>query len=76
VTCELVSRHRSIRLRPSGRAKKVHVSITARGETLPSSQQIVFPDSLSCRDTKKTVTCNQDFGTGEFELGPSGFRVH
>jgi len=76
VTCELVSRRRTYRLHPKGRAKAVHVSVEARGETLPTSQQIVFPESLSCRDTRRTMTCNQDFGFGEFRLGPHGSHAH
>ena len=39
-----------------------------RGETLPTSQTVVFPEKLSCRDTKTTMTCNQDEGFGEFKL--------
>ncbi len=45
-----------------------------RGETLPTSQQLVFPQSLSCHDTRTTMTCNQDFGLGEFKLAPKGSR--
>jgi hypothetical protein len=35
---------------------------------LPPSQQIVFPQDLSCRDTRGTMTCNQDVGRGAFTL--------
>ena len=38
----------------------------------PTIQLIVFPESLSCRDTRTAMTCNQDFGLGEFKLAPSG----
>lgn len=72
VTCELSATRRAYRLRPTGHAKAVHVKLTRRGETLPTNQMIVFPDKLSCRDTRVAVTCNQDEGFGEFELSPHG----
>lgn len=75
VTCEMLSRHLTYRLHPAGHAKAVHVSITARGATLPLVQEIVFPESLSCRDTRTTMTCNQDYGLGEFKLAPHGSRA-
>jgi hypothetical protein len=72
VACELLSSRRAYRLRPTGKAKRVHVKLTRRGDTLPTNQQVVFPDSLSCHDTKTTMTCNQNFGTGAFTLSPKG----
>jgi hypothetical protein len=72
VVCELLSSARAYRLRPTGGAKVVTVKLTHHGETLPSSQTIVFPGSLSCRDTRTTMTCNQDFGFGQFKLGSVG----
>jgi hypothetical protein len=39
---------------------------------LPVNQQIVFPSSLSCHDTRTAMTCNQDFGRGAFTLSPKG----
>ena len=43
--------------------------LARRGETLPTNQMVVFPQKkLSCRDTKATMTCNQDEGFGEFKL--------
>ena len=72
VVCELLASGRAYRLRPTGGARRVKVRLTRRGETLPSVQQIVFPGSLSCRDTRTTMTCNQDFGLGEFKLAPRG----
>jgi hypothetical protein len=72
VACELLSSRRAYRLRPTGKAKRVRLTLTRRGDTLPTSQQVVFPDSLSCRDTKTTMTCNQNFGTGAFTLSPKG----
>ena len=70
VACELRSSGRAYRLRPTGHAKKVSFAPTSRGLTLPPSQQLVFPQSLSCHDTKVTMSCNQDFGLGSFTLGP------
>jgi hypothetical protein len=72
VECELLASGRAYRLNPSGKAKTLHVKLSKRGETLPTSQDIVFPESLSCRDTKTTITCNQDFGLGSFKLAPKG----
>jgi len=63
---------RGYRLRPSGKAKAIHLNLKRRGQTLPTNQQVVFPESLSCRDTRTTMTCNQDFGFGEFRLSPTG----
>ena len=72
VACELLATHRAYRLRPSGSARGVTLRLVRRGETLPLSQQLVFPQSLSCHDTRTTMTCNQDFGTGAFTLAPHG----
>ncbi len=72
VACELLATGRAYRLYPSGRAKTVRLKLGRRGETLPTSQEIVFPQSLSCHDTSRTMTCNQDFGTGEFKLARKG----
>jgi hypothetical protein len=74
VACVLVATRRAYRLRPSGKARAIHLTLHTRGETLPTYQQIVFPQSLSCRDTNTTMTCNQDFGTGFFKLSPHGSR--
>jgi len=74
VACELLASGRAYRLRPTGRAKAIKLRLTRRGETLPTSQQIVFPQSLSCHDTNTTMSCNQDFGLGEFKLAPTGSR--
>jgi hypothetical protein len=72
VACELLSNGRAYRLRPTGKAKAIGLRLARRGQTLPRNQQVVFPQSLSCHDTKTTMTCNQDFGFGEFELAPGG----
>jgi len=72
VACERVAVRRGYRLRPSGHAHAIHLNLKRRGETLPTNQQVVFPDSLSCHDTRTTMTCNQDFGFGEFKLAPKG----
>jgi hypothetical protein len=72
VACELLATHRAYRLHPSGKARTIKINITRRGEKLPTNQQLLFTQSLSCHDTKTTMTCNQDFGTGEFKLAPKG----
>jgi hypothetical protein len=72
VTCELLETKRSYRLGPSGHAKAVKVKLTRRGETLPTNQIVVFPEKLSCQDTRTTMTCNQDEGFGEFRLALHG----
>ena len=72
VSCELLATRRAYRLRPSGSAHPVSLRLARRGETLPLSQQLVFPRSLSCHDTRTTMRCNQDFGTGAFTLAPHG----
>ena len=72
VACELLSSRRAYRLRPTGKAKRVRLRLPRRGETLRSNQMVVFPDSLSCRATRTTMTCNQDFGFGAFKLAPRG----
>jgi hypothetical protein len=70
VACELLASGRAYRLRPTGHARKITFAPARRGLTLPPSQQLIFPQSLSCHDTKVTMTCNQDFGLGSFTLGP------
>ena len=72
VACERLATGRAYRLRPTGKAKAIKLKLRRRGQTLPTNQQVVFPQSLSCHDTNTTMTCNQNFGTGEFELSPSG----
>ena len=73
VACELLASGRGYRLRPTGRAKAIRLRLAPRGQTLPGNQQIVFPQNLSCHDTRTTMTCNQDFGFGRFKLAP---RAH
>jgi hypothetical protein len=73
VACERVATGRGYRLRPTGHAKAIKLRLSS-GQTLPTSQQVVFPESLSCHDTNTTMTCNQDFGLGEFKLAPGGSR--
>jgi hypothetical protein len=72
IACDLAASGRAYRLRPTGHAKTIKLKLARRGQTLPRGQQIVFPQSLSCRDTRTTMTCNQDFGTGAFKLAPKG----
>ena len=72
VACERLATGRAYRLRPAGRAKAIKLRLRRRGQTLPTDQQVVFPESLSCHDTRTTMTCNQDYGLGEFKLAPSG----
>jgi len=74
VGCELLASGRGYRLRPTGKAKAIRPTLHRRGETLPTNQQLVFPQSLSCHDTRTTMTCNQDFGFGFFKLAPKGSR--
>jgi hypothetical protein len=75
IECELLATGRGYRLRPSGKAKAAHhLSLSKRGETLPTAQQLVFLQSLSCHDSKTTMTCNQDFGLGFFTLARKGSR--
>lgn len=72
VACELLSTRRAYSLAPTGRAKRVALRLTRRGDTLPTNQNIVFPGDLSCHDTRTTMTCNQNFGTGAFKLAAKG----
>jgi hypothetical protein len=72
VTCEMLAGGRAERLGPTGPAKAVHVELTRRGETLPTNQMLVFPDELSCQDTRVAMRCTQDEGSGEFKLPPHG----
>jgi hypothetical protein len=72
VACVLRSTGRAYRLRPAGRAKAIKLTLATPSQTLPRNQQIVFPSSLSCRDTRNTMICNQDFATGAFTLAPKG----
>jgi hypothetical protein len=75
VACELLATRRAYRLRPTGKAKAIKLRLRRRGQTLPTNQQVVFPESLSCHDTNTTMTCNQDYGLGEFKLAPRGSRA-
>jgi hypothetical protein len=70
VACKLRATGRAYRLGTTGRAKAVTLKHPRPGRALPVSQQIVFPSSLSCHDSRTTMTCNQDFGTGAFTLAP------
>ena len=74
--CELVATGHGYQLRASGKAKPIQLKLTLglKDEKLPTNQQIVFPESLSCHDTKTTMTCNQDFGLGFFKLARKGSR--
>jgi hypothetical protein len=68
VACVAVATGRAFRLNPSGKAKAIRLRLRRRGEVLPTNQQLLFPKSLSCHDTRNTMTCNQDFGFGAFTL--------
>ena len=72
VACERLATRRAYRLKPTGKARSIRLRLRLRGQTLPTNQQVVFPESLSCHDTKTTMTCNQDYGLGEFKLTPRG----
>ena len=54
VACERLANGRAYRLGPTGRAKAIKLRLTRRGQTLPTNQQVVFPESLSCHDTNTT----------------------
>ncbi|TMK97578.1 MAG: hypothetical protein E6G34_07665 [Actinobacteria bacterium] len=68
VACVLLATGRAYRLRPTGHARRITLRLLRRGQTLPTNQQLVFPGSLSCHDTRTSMTCNQDFGLGAFTL--------
>jgi hypothetical protein len=70
VACVMRSSGRAYRLRSTGKAKAIALKLATRGQTLPLNQQLVFPGSFSCRDTRRTMICNQDFLTGAFTLAP------
>ena len=72
VACKLRGTRHAYRLRPTGRAMVVRLSFARSGRVLALNQQLVFPGSLSCRDTRRAMICNQDFGLGAFTLAPSG----
>jgi hypothetical protein len=73
IECELRATRLAYRLRPTGRAQRVHVDLPRRGETLPAGPNtLVFPEALSCHSSRRKMTCNQDFGTGLFVLAPHG----
>ncbi|HEY1833638.1 MAG TPA: hypothetical protein VGG08_04315 [Solirubrobacteraceae bacterium] len=72
VVCVKVATRRGFVLHPKGKAGAVKVNLMHAGELLPTSQQIVFPKSLSCHDSKSSITCNQDEGTGAFEISAKG----
>ncbi|MHB8234927.1 MAG: hypothetical protein ACYDHT_09775 [Solirubrobacteraceae bacterium] len=72
VSCKLRRTGRAYRLKATGKAKSVRLTVGRPVHVLPLNQQIVFPNSLSCHDTKRSMTCNQDFGTGAFTLSPRG----
>jgi hypothetical protein len=76
VTCVRVSNRRGFVLHPTGKAKAIKVNLMHPGELLPMSQMIVFPQKLSCDDTKTSITCNQDEGAGFFTIGPNGSKSH
>jgi len=75
VSCELLATGRGYRLRPSGHARAVKLRLARRGQTLPTTQELLFPQSLSCHDTRRTMTCNQDYGEGGFTLAPHGSHM-
>jgi hypothetical protein len=70
VACVMLSNGRAYRLRSTGKAKAIALKLATRGQTLPRNQQLVFPGSFSCRDTNRTMICNQDFLSGAFTLAP------
>ena len=70
VACAMLSNGRAYRLRSTGKARTIQLKLATRGQTLALNEQIVFPGSYSCRDTRRTMICNQDFLAGAFTLAP------
>jgi hypothetical protein len=75
VECVRLATGRAYRLRSTGHAHAIRLSLPHRGQTLPRNQQLEFPGSFSCRDTYLTMTCNQNFLSGSFRLAPQGSRA-
>ena len=74
VACVMLSNGRAYRLHPTGKATAIQLKLATRGQTLALNEQIVFPGSYSCRDTRSTMICNQDFLAGAFTLAPGHSR--
>src|SRR5437899_9137020 len=75
VECELLASRRAYLLRPTGRARLVHVTLRHRGGTLPPGPySLLFPQEVSCHATRTTVTYNQNYLAGYFYLAPRGSR--
>ena len=72
---DLLASRRAYLLRPTGRARLVHVTLRHRGGTLPPGPySLLFPQEVSCHATRTTVTCNQNYLAGYFYLAPRGSR--
>jgi hypothetical protein len=70
VACVMLANGRAYRLRSTGKATAIQLKLATRGQTLALNEQLVFPGSYSCRDTRNTMICNQDFLAGAFTLAP------
>jgi hypothetical protein len=70
VACVMLANGRAYRLHPTGKATAIQLKRATRGQTLALNEQLVFPGSYSCRDTRSTMICNQDFLAGAFTLAP------
>jgi hypothetical protein len=68
VACVMLANGRAYRLHPTGKAQAIQLKLAMRGQTLALNEQLVFPGSYSCRDTRSTMVCNQDFLAGAFTL--------
>ena len=68
VACVMLANGRAYRLHPTGKATAIQLKLATRGQTLALNEQLVFPGSYSCRDTRSTMICTQDFLTGAFTL--------
>jgi hypothetical protein len=68
VACVMLANGRAYRLHPTGKATAIQLKLATRGQTLALNEQLVFPGSYSCRDTRSTMICNQDFLAGAFTL--------
>jgi hypothetical protein len=74
VACVMLANGRAYRLHPTGKATAIQLKLAMRGQTLALNEQIVFPGSYSCRDTRTTMICNQDFLAGAFTLAAGHSR--
>jgi hypothetical protein len=75
VACKILSSHHAYRLFPTGRGRATHLGPLPRGKSLRRNHDLVFPGSLSCRSSGRSMRCNQDYGMGGFELSRERSRA-